>query len=79
MINKYINDMIKNQQINRNPFYILRRNKNLSKLLPLLQFVLYVVIHFIQFLNALSCTPITLAQVLQIWIISLIDINRDSI
>ena len=65
-----LNVMIKNQQIKGKfklvlPFYKLRRrDKLLFKLL--LQFTLYVVSHFAKFLNALSCSPIMLVQVLQI-------------
>ena len=60
-------------------FYKLRRDKHLSKLLPFLQFALYVVTHFVQVLNTLYCSPITLVKVLQIWITSFKDINRNSI
>ena len=73
--------MIKNQQI-RGIFILglrfdhLRRDKNLSKLL--LRFVLYIVIHFAQFLNNLSRSPITIVQVLQISLIFVKLINRDS-
>ena len=61
--------MTKNQQIRGSfipgpPFYKWRRDKHLSKLLHLLQFTLHVVMHFVQYLNALFCTPITLVQVL---------------
>ena len=77
-----LNDMVKSQHIrgrlylnspplplpHRPPsYYQLRRDKDLSKLLPLLLFTLFNVIHFVQFLNALSCSPIMLVQVLQIW------------
>ena len=76
-----LNDMAKSQHIrgslylNSPPlplphlppsYYQLRRDKDLSKLLPLLLFTLFNVIHFVQFLNALSCSPIMLVQVLQI-------------
>ena len=44
----------------------------MSKLLPC---SLYGSIHFLQFLNAWSCSPITLFKVLQIWIIILIVIK----
>ena len=44
----------------------------LSELLLSLWLSLYLAIHFLQILNALSC--ITLFQVLQIWIISFKDI-----
>ena len=67
-----LNVMDKNQQIRgrfmlRLPFCNFKRDKRLSQLL--LQFTLYVVLHFIQFSHALSCTPITLVQLLQVWII----------
>ena len=78
-----LNVMIKNQQIKGKfklglPFYKLRRRDKLLFTL-LLQFTLYVVSHFAKFLNALSCSPIMLVQVLQIWIIFINVINRDSI
>ena len=65
-----LNVMIKNQQIKGKfklglPFYKLRRRNKLLFTL-LLQFTLYVVSHFAKFLNALSCSPIMLVQVLQI-------------
>ena len=60
--------MIKNQEIGGtfilNPHcYKWRKDKHLSELLPHLQVSLYAGIHFEQFLDALSCSPITLFQV----------------
>ena len=60
-------------------FYNSTRDKHLSKLLPILQFTLSVVPHFVQFSNTLYCRPIVFVQVFQMWIISFKDINRDSI
>ena len=67
-----LNVMDKNQQIRgrfmlRLPFCNFKRDKRLSQFL--LQFTLYVVLHFIQFSHALSCSPITLVQLLPVWII----------
>ena len=59
--------MIKNQEAvlySELSFYKLRKDKHLSKLLPLLQFTLYAVTHFVQFLNTLYCSPITPVRVL---------------
>ena len=64
--------MIKNQE---SVFYKLRSDKDLSKLFPLLQFTLYVLTHFVQFLNTLYCSPITLVQVLQIFLNFVINDN----
>ena len=79
-----LNDMIKKQQIKGSfirglPFFKSRKDNHLSNLLPILQFTLYVAIHSIQLLNTLYCSPITFVRVHQFWIISLKDINRDSI
>ena len=66
----FLNGIIKNQQIRGSftlglPFHKSMRDKHLSKLLPLLQSTLYVVIPFVQFLNALSCNPIHLIKCLK--------------
>ena len=60
------NQQIKDSFILGLPFYKLKKDNHLSKLLSLLQFTLYFVIHFVQLFNTLSCSPITFAQVLQI-------------
>ena len=77
-----LNNMIKNQEavlLLRLPLYKFKRHKHSSKSFPLIQFALYVFNHLVQFLNNLYCSPIILLQMLQVWIISFKDINRDSI
>ena len=66
-----LNDMIKNQEavLYSDSPYISWGGisiKHLSKLLPLLQFTLCVVTYFVQLLNTLYDSLITLVQVLQI-------------
>ena len=74
---KVVNDMVKKTSrkfYTRTPLLLtkwLTGDENLSKLLPLLQFTLRVVTHFLQLLNTLYFIPITLIQVLQILIIFL--------